>query len=177
VGELTRRGAAALRVRNVRLLADDVLVNPFSLGDGRLDLLDVGRLRLEHAEVSASDLQAFLDQLKEARGVRITLVEDRVEVAIAHAGPDFDARVRIVPAIDRPFALRVERVRVGPVPLPSVLIDWVARNYDPTSRIASRLPFPVEIAPISIAGQSLRIGAGGISASGSQNVDRIAESR
>jgi len=177
VGEFTRRDAAALRVRNVRLLAEDVLVNPFSLSDGRLDLLDVGRLRLEHAEVSAGDLQAFLDQLKEARGARITLVGDQVDVAIVHAGPDFGARVRIVPATDRPFALQVERARVGAVPLPPVLIDWVVRNYDPTPRIASRLPFPVEIDPVRVVGQTLQIGSGSTSLSGSRNVGRITEPR
>jgi hypothetical protein len=28
--------------------------------------------------------------------------------------------------------------------LPDALVSWIIRNFDPTPRIASRLPFPVE---------------------------------
>jgi hypothetical protein len=165
VGDLTRRDAAALRVRNVRIVAEDVLVNPLSLADGRFDLLDVGRLRLERADISTDDLQAFVDQNKDVRGARVAVVGDGLAVTVARPGPDFDAHVRIVSAVDRPFTIEVDRARLGSVWLPPLLINWVARQYDPSARIASRLPFPVEIAPVSTTGQTLRIGAGGASVS------------
>jgi hypothetical protein len=164
VGDLRRRGAATLRLRNLRLVLDDVLVNPFSLeAHGRADLLDAGRFRLERAEVAAADLQVFLHQLKNFRHARVDLVDGALDFTIEQPGPDLAARLRIVPAAGRPFALEVEQVRLGVVPLPGALINWVARHYDPTPELASRLPFPVEIGPVSIAGQTLRIGEAGSS--------------
>jgi hypothetical protein len=44
------------------------------------------------------------------------------------------------------------------VPIPRVLVDWVVRNYDPTPRIASRVPFRVELARVTISEQGLRVG-------------------
>jgi hypothetical protein len=66
--------------------------------------------------------------------------------------------VRVVPAAGRPFGLAVERARVGWVPLPRLLVDWVARNYDPTGQIAARLAFPVEVARIATSEQAIRVG-------------------
>jgi len=159
VGELRRRNAATLRVRNLSFVVDDVLVNPFSLqADGRVDLLDARRLRLERAAVSTADLQTFLHQLREFRDARVDLVDGALDFTVRQPGPDFTARVRVLPAVDRPFALHVDRARLGVVPLPALLINWVARHYDPTPQMASRLPFPVEIGPVSIAGKTLGIG-------------------
>jgi hypothetical protein len=63
------------------------------------------------------------------------------------------------PAADRPFALEADHVRVGLVPVPDVLVNWVIRNYDPSARIAARLPFPIELGRISVSGEALRISA------------------
>ena len=60
-------------------------------------------------------------------------------------------------ATDRPFALSVERVRVGGLPVPDALVGWVVRNFDPTPKIASRVPFPVQIGRVSVRDQALRI--------------------
>jgi len=78
-------------------------------------------------------------------------------VAVRQAGPDVTARVRLARALDRPFALSVEHVRVGGVPVPDALVNWVVRNFDPTPKIASRVPFPVEIGRVSVGDQALRI--------------------
>jgi hypothetical protein len=53
--------------------------------------------------------------------------------------------------------LIAERVRVGGVPVPDVLVNWVIRNFDPTPRLASRMPFPVEIGRVSVRDEALRI--------------------
>ena len=36
-------------------------------------------------------------------------------------------------------------------------MSWVIRNFDPTPRMASRLPFPVEIGRVSLHDHALRI--------------------
>ena len=48
-------------------------------------------------------------------------------------------------------------MRVGGVPVPDALVNWVIRNFDPTPRIASRLPFPVQLGRVSVGDEALRI--------------------
>jgi hypothetical protein len=51
----------------------------------------------------------------------------------------------------------MDRVRLGGVPLPRALVDWVVRHYDPTPAMASRLPFTVEVGRVTITEQAIRI--------------------
>jgi hypothetical protein len=159
LGELRRARAATLRMRNLTVVVEDALVNPYALeAGGRVEFLDVGRLRLERAEVSAADLQAFVSGLKGFGGTRVRLVAGAVEVVVEQPGPDLAARVRVATAAGRPLALAVERARLGWVPLPGMLVDWVVRNYDPTPQLTSRLAFPVDVARITVSEQAVRVG-------------------
>jgi hypothetical protein len=158
LGEFTRPGTGHLRVRDLVLVLDDLLVNPGSaLATSRFDPLDVGRLRLERAVVPVAELQAFVAGNKRFRGSTVAADGDALAITIRPAGPDVSARVRMRPAADGPFALEAERVRVGGVPVPDALVSWVIRNFDPTPRIASRTPFPVEIGQVSVRDDALRI--------------------
>ena len=87
----------------------------------------------------------------------VTADGDALLVTVRQAGPDVSARVRLQSAPDRPFSLAADHVRVGPVPVPDLLVNWVIRNYDPSARIAARLPFPIELGRISVSGEALRI--------------------
>jgi hypothetical protein len=159
IAEYKRPDAATLRVRHLWLVADDVLINPFSLElDGRADLLDIGRLRLTRGDIGADDLQAFLGGLKAFRRTRVRLTSDAFYFTARQPGADVSALVRVVPATDRPFALEVQQASLGWMPLPPVLVNWVVRHYDPTTRLKSRLPFPVEVGRVTVTEQALRIG-------------------
>jgi hypothetical protein len=158
VGELRARDAPTLRVHDLKVVIDDVLVNPYALEAGRVQVLDVGRFRLERMEVAAADVQAFVAGFKAFRGSRVHLGPGWIDVVVEQPGPDLAARVRVVPAADRPFGLAVDRARVGWLPLPRLLVDWVARNYDPTGQIAARLAFPVEVARVATSEQAIRVG-------------------
>src|SRR5438094_750937 len=157
-GELRKRDAATLRLQHLRFVAADVLINPYALEAGRAELLDVGRFRLEQMEITAADLQAFVAGLKGFRGTRVQLVPGAIDLVVEQPGPDLAARVRLVPAADRPFAIAVDRARPGWGPLPRLLVNWVVRNYDPTPQIADRLPFRVEVARVSVSEQAIRVG-------------------
>jgi Dolichyl-phosphate-mannose-protein mannosyltransferase len=158
LGEFTRPGTAHLRVHDLGLALDDVLVNPWSaLAERRFDPLDAGRVRLETATVALADLQPFLTGLKRFRRSTIAADGDALAVTIRQVGPDVSARIRLLPASDRPFALVAERVRVAGLPVPDALVNWVIRSFDPTPRLASRLPFPVEIGRVSVRDEALRI--------------------
>jgi hypothetical protein len=74
-------------------------------------------------------------------------------------GPDVAARVRVLPARERPFTLVADRVTLGGVAVPSMLVDWVVRTWDPTPRIASRLPIPVTVGRIDITPEAIQISA------------------
>jgi hypothetical protein len=158
LGEFARPKTAHLRVHDLALTLDDLLVNPWSaLAVGRFDPLDARRLRLRSATVTLPDLQAFVTRLKHFRGTSVAAAGDALAITVRPAGPDISARIRLVPATDRPFALQAERVRVAGVPVPGALVNWVIRNFDPSPRLASRMPFPVEIGRVSVREGAVRI--------------------
>jgi hypothetical protein len=158
LGEFARRDTATLRVRELRLVATDLLVDPASVvALSRLDVLDVGRIAVEQATISNADLTVFLKGLKHFRRARLVLEDGAAHLALGQAGPDVTARIRIVPASDRPFAIKASDVRVAGVPIPGALVNWVIRNYDPTPRLAARLPVPVEIGDVVIRRDAVEI--------------------
>ena len=158
VGEFARGRTPTLRVRDLGVVIEDFLVNPWSaLESGRLDPLDATRARFDSATLALADLQAYVARLPRFHRSVIAADGDALLVTMRQVGPDVSARVRLVSAPDRPFAVIAERVRVGPVPVPDVLVNWVIRNYDPSARIAARLPFPVELGRVSVSDQALRI--------------------
>jgi len=159
VGEFTRPRAALLRVRDLRLVVDGLDVNPWGALEGRLDLLDGRAIRLERATILEADLRAFLGDLKAFRRASLAFLPGALALALPQPGPDVAARVRVVPAADRPFALVAERVSVGGVPVPAPLVDWVVRNFDPTLRMRD-LPIPVTVGRVDIAPGAIRVTPG-----------------
>ena len=159
VGELARRDAATLRVHGLRIVATDVVVDPGSaVALSRLDVLDIGRVAIEEATISNAALGVFLQSLRHFRRARLVLEEGAARIAFQEAGPDVSARIRIVPASDRPFAIEASQVRLGGMPIPDAFVNWVIRNYDPTPRLAARLPVPVEIGDVAIRPEAVHIG-------------------
>jgi hypothetical protein len=162
VGELTRKNVPTMRVRDVRIVAHDLVVNPASaVAGGRLDVLDIGGITIERATITAGSLADFLAEHRRFARATLRLDDGAAFVAIRQPGPDVSARVRIRPAADRPFALEADRVRVAGVAVPSALVNWVIRHYDPTSRMAERIGLPVVLRPVSVTAEAIRIGAAG----------------
>ena len=88
-----------------------------------------------------------------------TLERGAAALAVRQPGPDVTARVRILPASDRPFALAADEVRIGGVLIPRGFVHWVIRNYDPSWGLASRSPVPVSMGRVEIAPDAVRISA------------------
>lgn len=165
VGELRRRNTATLPVHDLRIVVDDLLVNPYSAhGAGRFDPLDAGRVTIERATILARDFQSFLHGLKDFRRASVSLKDGAMAFVMEQPGPDVEATVRLLPARGQPFALAADRVRLGSVPVPQALVNFVVRNYDPTPGLVSRLPVPVEVGRISIGDDGIRISTDGAGA-------------
>jgi hypothetical protein len=160
LGELKRPGSSLLRVGDVRMMFEDVLVNPFAVhATGRLSPLDARRATIQQVTIREADLQAFLKEQKGFKTASVKLEPGALAFAIGLPGPDVAARVRVLPATERPFALSAEHVTVGGLPVPALLVDWVVRTWDPTPKIASRLPLPVAVERIDITPEAIRISA------------------
>ena len=160
VGELKRPGSPLLRVGDVRFVFEDVLVNPFGVhATGRLSPLDARRATLERVTIREDDLQALLKEQKGFKTASVKLEPGALAFSMSLPGPDVAARVRVLPARERPFTLVADRVTLGGVAVPSMLVDWVVRTWDPTPRIASRLPIPVTVGRIDITPEAIQISA------------------
>jgi hypothetical protein len=71
----------------------------------------------------------------------------------------FEARAQLLPRPgDRPVTLAVRGVRVGGIPVPDLLTDWIVRHFDPTLALR-HLPVPVTIAPVTIWPGRIEIGS------------------
>src|SRR5207247_1090705 len=82
-----------LRVHDLRLVFDDVLVNPWSAAhDGRFDPLQARRLTVARATLAAADLQRFLGQVKGLGRTSLVLGEGYADVSFEVLGPEIVAR-------------------------------------------------------------------------------------
>lgn len=151
VAEFARKGAAQLRIREIRLVLEDLIVNPYRLvSEGEIELLEMRRMRIEHLVVDEADLRAFLHGLRKLRGLTVALEDGSARVAFAWPGPDLAGRLRLWGGgADAPLVVRPERMTLGGVPLPRLLTHWVFRHYDPGPRVAS-LPVAVEIGRLRV---------------------------
>ncbi|HEY3068592.1 MAG TPA: LmeA family phospholipid-binding protein [Methylomirabilota bacterium] len=157
VAEFARPDAARLRLHDLRLVLTDVIVDPLrALKAGGLQPLDVGRLRIDRATVTAADFQAFLAGLRKFRP-SLSLEPGALAFALHQPGPDVTGRVRLS-AARAPFAVTAEDVRLGAIALPPLLVNWVMRGLDPSARIASRLPIPVELGRIVVTPSAIQVG-------------------
>lgn len=162
VGELRRRQTALLRIRDVRLVVEGALINPWSAARaGRFDPLDAAGLIIERAVIESADLQRFIRQVKGLGGMSLSLGAGFVDLGFDLPGPDIAARMRPVVMVDRPLGLLAERVTLGGVPVPSFLVSWVMGSFDPSRGIGARLPFPATIRPVTVTPAAIRIGDAG----------------
>ncbi len=150
VAEFSRNGAQ-LRLRDLRLTLDGLLVNPYRLADsGEIEPLGLEKLRLEHLVVTEEDLQAFLQGFRRLRGLRVGLEDGAVNVTVALPGPDVAGRLTLSNRSgNAPLEVHPEWVSLGGIPLPPLLLHWVFRHYDPTPRLAN-LPVAVELGRIRV---------------------------
>jgi hypothetical protein len=158
VGELERRNAPVLRVRDVRVIFEDVLVNPHSVvTDGRLAPLDVRRVSVERAIITGEALAAFLAGLRRP-AVVARLDEGAVVVQFTLPGADVAGRVRVLNTRDGAREPVVEGLRLGGLPVPDFLAAWILPQFDPRPGWRARVRLQVAIGPVTITPQALRIG-------------------
>ncbi len=158
VGE-TALSRPLLRVRDLRVVARGLRFNPGRLaGTGRLEVLDLESLSIGRLRVDEADLLAFVRAQKGLRRVTLALEDGVARAGVPLGWLAVTAQVRLLPGRDgMPLALAVEEVRVGGLPLPSLLVDGVWRHLDPTLRLR-RLPVAVTLAAPRILHGRLEIG-------------------
>jgi hypothetical protein len=158
IGELRRRDRAPLRVRDVRIEVDRLLVNPHRLmRSGAIEVLDAGALRIERAVITQADLDALLAGQPAGTLFSVEFTDGWADVR--GKGLPGSAKVGLTPGTPTsPFALKVADLRVAGLPVPDALVDWVVRHFDPTNRLRN-LPVPVSIAPMQIKSGRFEIGS------------------
>jgi hypothetical protein len=149
VGELKRRDRAPLRVREVRIGVDRLVIDPHRFMDtGALEILDAGALRIEGLLIAQADLDELLRGQPQGSALSVQLGDGWAEVRLRHFPAS--ARVGLLPGVgDPPFALQVQDLRAAGVRIPGVLVDWVVRHFDPTLRLKN-LPVRVSLGSIRI---------------------------
>jgi len=159
VGELDRRERSPLTLRDIRLAMDGLVFNPRRLVEtGELEVLDVRAFRIEHATITQADLDQLLRGQPAGIGVVVGLGDGAADVRVTRLGPAIAARARLVPSSgDRPLALAVDRVRIGNIPVPDLLTDWIVRHFDPT-RALQRLPALITVPAVRILPGRIEIG-------------------
>jgi len=159
VGDLERRNRAPVRLRDIRLVVDGLVFNPRRLVEtGELEILDVGAIGIERATLTQADLDEFLRGQPAGAGVTVRLGAGMADVVVGRLGPTLEARVRLLAVSgDRPLALAIDGVRLGGVPVPDFLTEWIVRHFDPTLALR-RLRVPVTIAPARIVPGRVEIG-------------------
>ncbi len=115
--------------------------------------ITVERLRIDEA-----DLLAFVRAQRGLRHASLTLGEGEARVTAGlGGGPEVAGRIRLFPGFGgAPFALEIDEVRLGGIPLPDLLAGWIVRHFDPTAQL-SRLPMAVAFGPVRIVPGRLEI--------------------
>jgi LmeA-like phospholipid-binding len=158
VGELRRRDRAPLRVRDVRIDVERLLVNPQRLmATGALEILDAGGLRIDTLALTQADLDEFLRGQPAGAALAVELADNRAQVKLKRFPGT--ARVGLLSGSgDSPFSIVADHVELAGLPVPRFLVDWVVRHFDPTLRLR-HLPVPVSLGKIRIRPGRVEVGA------------------
>lgn len=149
-----------LRLGRIRLAVEGLVFNPHRLlAEGAIEPLGLARLTVGRLVATEEDLGEFLAKQKGLRGLRLRLEDGAVSVALNRPGPDVAGRLSILPGArgGSPFRLEVERLTLGGVPLPAVVVGWVFRHYDPAPKLA-RLPVAVDLGTLRVHAGRIEIG-------------------
>ena len=149
-----------LRLGRIRLAVEGLVFNPHRLlAEGVIEPLGIDRLAIRRLVATEEDLGIFLARQKGLHGLRLRLEDGAVSVAVNRPGPDVAGRLSILPGArgGSPFSLEVERLTLGGVPLPAVLVGWVFRHYDPAPKLA-RLPVAVDLGTLRVHAGRIEIG-------------------
>jgi hypothetical protein len=157
VGELKRRDRAPLRIEDVRVDVEGLLVDPRRLVEtGAIEVLDATRFRIDALRITQADVDALLSGQPAGRALDVRLGEGNALVRLKRFPASARVGARAV-AGDPPFALNVRDVRIAGLPAPALLVDWIARHFDPSARLKN-LPVPISIAPIRIYAGRIEVG-------------------
>jgi len=159
VAEFSRKGAQ-LRVGEMRLILEGVLINPHRLvASGEIEPLKIEKLRVDYLVVTEENLRAFLTGLKGLRRLRLGLEEGAVSVVLSQPGPDVAGRLKLLTGhANGPLTVQAERLSLGGIPLPGLLARWVLRQFDPGPRLAA-LPVALELGEIQVEAGRIVIGS------------------
>lgn len=142
-----RRKPAGIRVRDAELSLEDIRLNPHALViRGEMELLGAGRLVIRRAVVSASDLAEGLAELApwlHRPAVSVAGGQLRLDAGVGGVRVAIALRLDPEPGAGG-LAVRAERVRLGPVPLPAALVNAALDLLNPVGRLAEQ---PLPIAP------------------------------
>jgi len=165
VGEMAQRDRAPLRVRNIRIDVEGLLFDPRRLVEtGELQILDVRAIAIRQLTITEDDLRELLKGQPAGQGVTLRLRDRFAEADVRRGGLHVSARVKLVaPAGERPLGMEVADVRVGPLPIPDFLTNWVVRHFDPTLAL-KHLPVPVTVEPIRIRPGRIEVGGPALAA-------------
>jgi hypothetical protein len=118
---------------------------------------------VERLGIAEPDLAEFIAQQRGLAGLRAAMDDGWIKARWALPGPGLSARLALgAGSPPDPFTLRAADVRYGGIRLPSLLVNWIVRNFDPTPRLR-RLPMPVSMAPIRIQRGRLEVREDGAS--------------
>src|SRR5262249_26116606 len=129
VGEMKRRDRAPLTIRNARIEVERLLVNPRRLVEtGAIEVVDAGALRIDRLLITQADVDRLLAGQPAGRAVSVELGEGAATVRLRQVRGT--ARVALVAgAGNPPFRLKIDDARLLDVPIPRLVVDWVARHF------------------------------------------------
>jgi hypothetical protein len=143
-----RRKPVAIRVRDAMVSLEDVRLNPQALAArGEVELLGARRLVIARAAVAAADVgQALAELLPWLRRPAVAIADGRLELSAAVGGVPLAIALGIEPEPSRPgrLAVRAERARLGPAPVPALLVNAALGLVDPLGRLVRQ---PLAITP------------------------------
>jgi len=151
VGEFARK-RPPLRLDEISLTLDGVLINPHQLlARDEIELLDLGRITINHLVITEASLRDFLMKQKGLAGLQFHF-EDGVAAGSMSRGPFRLAgrlRVTTVPQELGLFRFEPLDATASGVPIPNGLARWFLARYAPNRRLVG-LPVQLRLGALEL---------------------------
>ena len=151
-----KASAPALPVRNVRLEAFDLAVNPYRLlREGEIEVLSL-REAVPRVELREDDASRYLSSVLSGSPARVRFSRGAVEVETRPRGRSPGISIALRPGIvsGENIGFGVDRFRLGGVPLPAAILEALSAGNNP---ILKPMPCRVRLDTLRIDGGAFRL--------------------